>query len=138
MDPRRGHDVGAAQQGFDSRQQFHRIEGLGEIVIGANLESQNFVEDLPTGGQHQDGHDDASHADVPAHIEAALPGKHDIQYYEVVGISGGFVQTFLAVEGELNRIALAFQAISQSHANYFFILDDKNFSVHDHGLRNRV
>ncbi len=49
--PRGGH--GPAQDGLDAQQQLLRLEGLGQIVVGAELEALDAVVGQAAGGEDQ-------------------------------------------------------------------------------------
>src|SRR4029077_7351955 len=46
--------LGAPQDGADARQELPRTEGLGEIVISAELEPHDTVGFVPDAGQHDE------------------------------------------------------------------------------------
>ena len=43
-----------AQQRLEPRQQLDRLERLGQIVVGPELEADDAIDDLALGGEHQD------------------------------------------------------------------------------------
>ena len=45
--------VRAAQQRLDPAQQLAQAERLGQVVVGAQLQADDLVDLLVTGGQHQ-------------------------------------------------------------------------------------
>ena len=55
-----GADVGAAggrraaQHALDARHQLARVEGLGDVVVGAHLEADDAIDDRAGGRQHDD------------------------------------------------------------------------------------
>jgi hypothetical protein len=66
--------AGAAEQRFDAGEQFHHVERLGDIVVGSFLEADDFVDDLASGGEHEDGNGVAGLANPAADLEAGFPG----------------------------------------------------------------
>ncbi len=67
----RGH---AADQRFDAREQFDHFKRLDQIIVGPQLQTDHFVDDLTARGQHQDRRVDASLSQRPAHIESVAAG----------------------------------------------------------------
>ena len=62
----------------DARRQLSRIEGPGQIIIGAQLQADDLVGILGAGRQHQD-RDVALAANLAAHAEAVQARQHDVQ-----------------------------------------------------------
>jgi hypothetical protein len=44
----------SAQDAFDASQQFARIEGFGNVVVGTHLEAHDSIDDRSGGRQHED------------------------------------------------------------------------------------
>lgn len=95
----------AAQQGFDAGEQFVRVEGLGQVVVRAEFEADNTVNDTRLGSEHQNCGIYALLAKFLADIEAIFAGKHDVEQYEVMSASGGLGQTFGTGGGGFDLIA---------------------------------
>ena len=51
-----GRAARAPQQGADAGQQLARIEGLGQVIVGAHLETDHAVDRDRLGREHQDRH----------------------------------------------------------------------------------
>jgi len=62
----------------DAQQQFARLERLGQIVVGADLQPPDPVGGMALGGQHQDG-DVGGGPDRLGEIEAVLAGHHHVE-----------------------------------------------------------
>ena len=76
-----------AQDGADARHQLARIEGLAQIVVGAELEADDAVDVVAACGQHEDRRVVAG-AERAQDIEAADARQHHIenQNLEIVGL----------------------------------------------------
>ncbi len=74
----------AAQHGPQARQQLPGAEGLGEVVVGAQLEAHHPVGLVAAGRQHDDRHRGAR-ADAAAHLQAVEAGHHHVQQHRVEG-----------------------------------------------------
>jgi len=81
------HQVGrqaarAAQDDLDARQQFARVEGLGQVVVGAEFEADDAVDLVAARGEHQD----RQRAVLPprlAQIETVAIGEHGVKNQQV-------------------------------------------------------
>jgi len=76
----------APQDGADARQQLARLEGLGQVVVGADLQADHAVHGITLGGQHQ--HRDlrrgaGQRADAAADFEAVDVGQHQVEDHQV-------------------------------------------------------
>src|SRR5689334_19586324 len=60
----------APQQGFDARAQLFRLKRLGQIVVGAGLETLDFVLPAPARGQDQNGQPAALRPKPPDDVQA--------------------------------------------------------------------
>jgi hypothetical protein len=66
------------QHRLQARHQLARLEGLGQVVIGAQLQSDHAVHHFAAGSEHDD-RQVAFLADGPAQGKAVLLGEHDVQ-----------------------------------------------------------
>src|SRR5215470_12493345 len=88
-----------AKSGADAREELARVERLGQVVVGAELEADDLVHVLPLGGDHDDR--DAggvrARAQAAAHLEAVHAGEHEIEKDDVRRLRPGEGQAALAV-----------------------------------------
>jgi hypothetical protein len=73
-----------AKNGLHARHQFARLEGLGHVVVGAQLQAHHAVHHLAAGGEHDDGNV-AFLADLAAQRKAVHLGQHHVEDGRVVG-----------------------------------------------------
>ena len=57
----------------DAGHQLTRVEGLGHVVVGAQLEAHHLVHRVVACREHEDRHPPAALADAPGHLEAVDP-----------------------------------------------------------------
>ena len=74
--------AGAAQDDLDACQQFARAERLGQVVVGAHLQSDDAVGLLAARGEHDD-RDVGVGAQVAAQREAVVAGQHQVEHHQV-------------------------------------------------------
>ncbi len=79
-----GRGGAAAQHIAHAQQQLARIEGLGEIVVDAGLQTFDALLGLGAGGQHQDGHL-ALGAQRAGEVDARLLRHHHVENEKVEG-----------------------------------------------------
>src|SRR5260370_28059963 len=80
--------VPAAEQSIDARQQFWWVEGLGQVVVGAQPQAENSVLDIRAAGHHQNGHPDTAGAHLTANVEAAVARQQHIQKNQIERLTG--------------------------------------------------
>ena len=84
-----GRRVAAAQHGAQAGGQLAGVAGLGQIVIGAQLQAQDAVQRFATRRQHQHRQIGVVVTQLLEQLKAAAIGKHDIQHH---GIRAGLAQ----------------------------------------------
>ena len=86
MSPAQRLDVpGAAEQGVDVCHQHPQLEGLGQVIVPAQLQPHDDVHFFIGRCQEQDGHP-GSPAHRAAEIEAGAVRQGDVQHQQVAGI----------------------------------------------------
>ena len=73
---------GAAKDGVDARDELVRVEGLRDVVVGAEAEAGDLSTSEVAGGEEDDGHA-AGGGKGAADLEAVLAGHHDVEHEEV-------------------------------------------------------
>jgi hypothetical protein len=108
----------AAQDGADARQQFARLERLGQVVVGAQLQADDPVHGVALGGEHEHRHlrrMALQRADAAAHLQAVHVGQHEVQDHEVG--QGPGVRSL-----QLRQAALAIRAVRDLQARLAQVL----------------
>ena len=93
-------DGAAAQHGMNARQQLARVEGLGQVVVGADFEADDAVNVFAFGRQHDDGRAVVRCAQAPADGQAVFAGHHQVQHDQVYGVAQHDAVQRLAVFGQ--------------------------------------
>jgi hypothetical protein len=79
--------IARSQHGADARQQFARLERLGQVIVCAELQAHDAVHRVALGGEHQYRHlghsSDASGAHAAAHLQAIHVRQHQVEDDEV-------------------------------------------------------
>jgi hypothetical protein len=91
-----------AQHGADARQQLARLKGLGQVVVGAQLQADDAVHRVALGGEHQHRHlgrGAGQRADAAAHVQAVHVGQHQVEDDQIGRIGLHAFQSAEAVSG---------------------------------------
>ena len=82
---RGGRRLGAAspQQRLDPCQEFQRLEGLREVVVGAQLQAEDAVDEFVAGSEHENRRRRAALAQIATDVEAVLARQVDVEQDEV-------------------------------------------------------
>ncbi len=120
---------GAAQHGAHAHQQLAQPEGLGDVVVRAQIEAANDIRFLLFGGDH-DHRDARFAAQVADELVAVHVGHHDVQQDQVgVGLVED-LQRLAPVGGGQHLEILAAEKIAQQHLHVACIIHHQNFALH--------
>ena len=119
----------AAQHGLDAGHDLLGIEGLDNIVIGAQLQAQHLIEGFALGGEHDDGAI-ALLADLPANLPAIQLGHHDIQEDKRGLFALELGHGFFAIVGHYHLEALLFQVQAQQLADIQVVIGYQDLVHH--------
>ena len=106
----------AAENCFHAGHQLFGIEGLYDIVVGAQLQPKDFVEDFALCGQHDDGHLGAG-PKLPADLVAVHAGKHQVEKDQVGFKRMKFPESRLSVPYDFCVIAFFHQVQRDQFSN---------------------
>jgi hypothetical protein len=136
--------TGAPQHRAHPCEQLARVEGLGQIIIGAHLEAHDAIGVLADRGQHDDRHR-RGRADAAAEAQPVLARQHEVEHDEA---DAGAVQRLhhgSAVVRDRDPVAVLRQEFRQEGADFLVIVDDEEMRSRNHaavsgagsGLRSR-
>ncbi len=121
---RRGR-LGTPQHASHPSGQLARRERLGDVVIGAELETQHPIGLLPACGE-QDDRQGTRPAQLLQDAETVPGWEHHIQDQQIGRIPAGQLQGRVSVGFDLNSEAFAFQIPAHHFANHRLVVDDEN------------
>lgn len=96
---------GAAQHGADPQHQFPGGEGLGDVVVGTDLEPEHPVGLLTERGEHDHRQVGQLPPDPAADLEAVDAGHHEVEDHEIGALGGDRGEAVGAVGGQLDLAA---------------------------------
>ena len=117
--------VGAAQDGLHARHHLARVEGLGQVVVRAQLEAHDAVDVLAPGGEHEDGRL-AAPPDLPGDLHAVPAGQHEVEHDEVRVDPVVLPKGFVAVARLDDREAGLLQVEAHQLDDVALVIDDED------------
>ncbi len=121
---RRG--LAAAQKRPDASQEFYKCEGLGEVIVRAEFQAFDAIVHRSTGAQDQNRRPDFARPDTLQHLHAVHIGQHEIENHQVIIGVVNVADGGLSVVGDIDSVAVAFQAALQEIGDLLFVLNDQN------------
>src|SRR4051795_7058626 len=123
------------QDRLDAGDELTRVEGLRQIVVGADLEPDDLVDVLVTRGQHQD-RDVGALADPPADLEPVHVRQHQVEHDQAGLLLGDLLERLLAGPDRADPVARVLQVERDEGRDRGLVLDDQNrLSLAGHALR---
>src|SRR5688572_8487296 len=113
------------QHSADARQKLPWLEGLADVVVCAELETDDAIGFAGHGGQQHDGNL-AFSAQLAAEREAVVAREHDVEHDEVDVAGLERIEHFLAVLGLADAQSLRSEKAAKPGANPPVIVDDQN------------
>lgn len=127
----RGLRVGivTAEHRLDSRGEFLHIEGLDDEVIGAELETEHFVEHFALRGNH-DNRLRGNLTDFAADLPAVFFRHHDVEQDEIGFVHFEEVDALGTVGRGLDFVTFVLKVDFQDIADVGVVVDDKKLGIH--------
>ncbi len=128
--------AGAPQQRLDAGQQLARLEGLGQVVVGAELEADDAVGGLAARGQHHQRQAARGRlaAQLAREVEAVAIGQHQVEHERVVRAGG---QAHAAVgqrAGGIDVEALRAQIVADHARQARVVVDQQEMRIGHGGV----
>jgi hypothetical protein len=118
----------ATQDGADPGYELAQPVGLGDVVVGADLEADDSVELGPLRGDHDHRHL-ALRPQLAAHVDARQLRQHHVEQHEVGAHGVEQRQRFGAVTGDVHSEAFALQSDGQRVDEGVLVFDDQDRRV---------
>jgi hypothetical protein len=125
-----GSCAGTAEECVDSCKEFADAEGLGDVVISAEVQSDDFVDLLTFSSQHQDGRRIFFGAELFAYVVPTRAGEHDVQDDDGRVALGYSIDGFIATVADGHVKAVPFHDFFESEQDMRVIFDDENSGFH--------
>ena len=126
-------DLAAAQHRLHSREQLGQPKGFGDVVLGAELEAQDFVVLGAPGAEHDDRDDAALAPELLHYGEAIQFGQHDVQDQQVELGALRRAEAALPVGLQLDHVALRLEVQLEAEGDAVVVFDDEDPARFGHG-----
>ena len=128
---------GAAEEGFEADEEEFEVEGLGEVVVCAGVESFEDVLRVGAGGEHEDGEVEVVLAEGADDGEAVGSGEHDVKEDGAEGLVGVEEEGegFGAVGEVEGAVAFGLEVEKEALGEVFFVFDEEDEGSGGHGFR---
>jgi hypothetical protein len=125
-----GSCAGATEECVNSREELADAEGLGDVVVSAEIQADNFVDFLTFGSKHQDGRRIFFGAELFAYVVSARAGEHDVKDDEGRMTLGYSIDGFITAVADRDVKTVAFHDFFESEEDVRIIFDNKNPGFH--------
>ena len=115
---------GAADLGAHAGQQLGQAEGLGDVVVGTRIQTDDEIGVLAAGGEHEDGGGQTLSAHLTGDIEPVDIGQAEIQHDDVG--AGDLLESTLAGAVGAHLVALAPEGASEGLGDGGIVLNEKH------------
>ena len=111
-------------------------ERLGDVVVGAQLETENAVGLLDSGSQHDDL--DLVRADPTQDVETGETWQHDVEHDEIGTKAGQGIGDHIPTIQFVHDVAVSIEVLHDDLAHGWFVIDDQDpcrvslFTGHHH------
>ncbi|CAM2192328.1 protein of unknown function [Paraburkholderia kururiensis] len=126
----RRHRALPAQHRADARHQLARIEGLGQIVVGAQFETHDAVDHVGARGEKDDRNVVARGTQLAQRGDAVLLGHHDVEHDDGRPLHFEAAFQARAVVQHGHREAVALQVFAHEVAHYGVVVDEQHMFSH--------
>jgi hypothetical protein len=121
----------AAQDSAYACGKFAWIEGLGQVIVGAEFETDDAVDILAASGKHQNG-DFGFLAEAAQDFEAIYAWEHDVEHHQVDAGLQGFLEAAVAFMGCFHGKAFAMEELAEQRGEFGVVIDQQD--VHGSNL----
>ena len=117
--------IQAAQDGAQSRGEFARRAGLGDVIVGAELQTQDAVDIVSAGGEHQN-RNGASRTKPAQDFDARHARHHHVQHDDVMSPAQRLADRHFAVVRQRGLEPVLTQIVSQQGAEFDIVVDEQD------------
>jgi hypothetical protein len=109
----------------DAEHEFSECERLGEVVVGAELETGGLVVESVGGGEHEDRHAAAGGDDASRDLVTGGSGDVAVEDRDVVGVDAQQLERGVTVAGDVGRDRFQAKAVADGFGHVGLVLDDQ-------------
>ena len=120
----------AALQRVQARDDLGEGEGLGQVVVGAEVEALDARADVGRGREHEDPRRALGGDQLAADLVAVDLGQVAVEHDRVVVDDGGALERLIAVEGDVDGESVAAQAARECLGEPGLVFGDEDAHGH--------
>jgi hypothetical protein len=113
-----------------ARAEFPRAERFGYIIVGPQVEPENFFRFVGFGGQYNNRRAYSSQPDVPADVKAIPPGKHDIQNDQIPSGFAPATARGLTIPHHFDLVTVGYKIVLKEHGDVTIVFHQQ-YSSHN-------
>lgn len=115
------------EHGVQTREELARVERFGNIVVGAEVETDDAIVVVAAGREHDHGYV-AGLADFPADGESVVAGEHDVEQdgIEWVVVVAQKLESALAFGDDFELSFVSFEVFSKEISELSVVVDKKD------------
>ena len=132
-----GPCLAAAKLSSDACQQFGELERLGDVVDRSGIESDDDVELLVAGGEHDDLDTWIVSMEPAAHLEPVDVGKSEVEQHEIGPVASRRFDRDPTTRLPPGVVSAAVEGAQQRRSDSIVVLDDED-SLSAHGVNGRA
>ena len=125
-----GSCAGTTEKCVDSCKEFADAEGFGDVVVSAEVKSDDFVDFLTFSSKHQDGRRVLFGAELFAYVVPARAGEHDVEDDEGRVTLGYSINGFIATVANGHVKSVPLHDFFESKEDVRIIFNDENSGLH--------
>ena len=122
--------IGPPEEGLDPAQELPQPEGLGHVVVRAELQADDLVDLVVAGREHEHRGLGAGSAEAAEDLEAIDARQADIEDDEIGRLAHGDLEAFLARTGQGDGVALLLEGVLDAARNGVLVFDDEDRAGH--------
>lgn len=120
--------VGAADGGVDASQELFHAEGLGDIVVGTDFKTFEFVAFKALGRKEKDGDALVDAAYFLGHSKAILDGHHDVEDASIHVLFMIDIESSLAIGSQEHGVAFLGEISLKNGTQVGVVFSDQQFN----------
>ena len=117
----------STSESTESREEFRKIEWLGEIIVSSDIETVHHVLTGIPCGENENWCGVAVRPKLRRHFEPALAGQHHVDDDHVILAYIRMGETLLSIRGYVDHVSFLQQATLDERGDPGIILDNQNF-----------
>src|SRR5215831_5230405 len=117
--------VRAAQKSSEAREEFAKLKGLCQVVVGTGIEAGNAVFDGIASRQHEDGHALSERANGTTGRETVAAGNHYVEDDQVIVINFDLIDGVVSVGHNIDGVGLLLETFGDKTGDTRVVFDQQ-------------